>query len=156
MSRGGEHPFAGRAAVPGRRARGVQGCLSAHGSRHSPVRGYWQQLCQGLVRHTHTIYMCIYIYLYAYVCKLQCWGRTSQLPSAVHSVKRLAVQEPEQSRILQKSHSRSISVRFQRRSLGWPREQRRFAFTRKNQRFSHCPPLNFLHLTRCFSPAQLT
>lgn len=48
----------------------------------------------------------IFIYFFCvYVCKLQCLGWTSQLPSAVHSVKRLTVQEPEQPCMLQKSHS---------------------------------------------------
>ena len=61
MSLGREHPFASGAAVPGRCARSMQGCLNAHGPRHSPVRGYWQQLCQGLVTHTHNIdiFLCI-------------------------------------------------------------------------------------------------
>lgn len=105
---------------------------------------------------TYTAYIYIYTFFYAYVCKLQCLGWTSQLPSAVHSVKYLTVREPEQSRVLQKSHSRSISVHLQRRSSCWPWEQRRFASTRKNQRFSHCLPLHFLHLTLCFFPGQLT
>lgn len=49
-----------------------------------------------------------------------------------------------------------ISLYFQRHSLCWPRERRLFAFTHQNQRFSCCLPLHFHHLTRCFSPAQLT
>lgn len=49
-----------------------------------------------------------------------------------------------------------ISLYFQRHSLCWPWEQRLFAFTHQNQRFSCCLPLHFHHLTRCFSPAQLT
>lgn len=75
-------------------------------TRIQPSEGLPEQLCQGLV--THTIY--VFIFLCVYVCKLQCLGWTSQLPSAVHSVKHLTVQEPEQPCMLQKSHSsRDIS-----------------------------------------------
>lgn len=101
---------------------------------------------------THTLY----IYFYAYMCKLRCLGQTSQCPSAVRNVKRLTVQEPKWLCILQKSYSCSILVDFQRCSLCWPWEPRRFAFTRKNQRFSRCLPHDFLCLTHCFVLAQLT
>lgn len=79
MLLGRKHPFASRAAMPGQRARGMQGCLSAHGpgvvgSRHSPVRGYRQQLCQGLVTHTHYIY--IFMHMYA---NFNAW---TELPSS--------------------------------------------------------------------------
>lgn len=151
MPLGCEHPFSCGAAMPRQHAKGVQGCLSAHWTQTWPSKRLPAAALAGSSdTHTH----CIYIY--AYVCKLQCLGQTSQLPSAVHSVKRLAVQEPEQSCVLQKSHSRPISVGFQRCSLCWPQKQRRFALTHNNQRFSCCLPLHFLHLTCCFSPAQLT
>lgn len=146
MLLGCEHPFANGAAVPGQHARGMQRYLSAHGPRCSPVKGYLQQLCQGLVKHT------LYIYFHAYMCKLRCLGQTSQLPSAVHNMKRLTVQEQKRLCILQKSYSCSILIFSEMQpvlTLGTE--------TRKNQRFSRCPPVDFSLSDPlfCSSPADI-
>jgi len=101
---------------------------------------------------THAQHIYIFMHMYA---NFSAW---TELPSfrLLCAVWNVSLCRSQSSHVFCRNPTRAPFRCFQRHSLCWSWERRRFASTRRNQRFSRCLPLHFLRLTHCFSPAQLT